>query len=105
MGGSVSQVFRSGSALLLSNHNGKVSETSIDKIQTIFEILRANPKISMQTLEGLLCQIAKVSIFEITLNQRSRFFFNFHLPLIFYLPVFGLNDINLQKCSLLTLPV
>lgn len=61
MGGSVSQVFRSGSALLLSNHNGKVSETSIDKIQTVFEILRANPKISMQTLEGLLCQIAKVS--------------------------------------------
>lgn len=61
MGGSVSQVFRSGSALLLSNHNGKVSETSIDKIQTIFEILRANPKISMQTLEGLLSQIAKVS--------------------------------------------
>lgn len=62
MGGSVSQVFRSGSALLLSNHNGKVSETSIDKIQTVFEILRANPKISLQTLEGLLSQIAKVSI-------------------------------------------
>lgn len=59
MGGSVSQVFRSGSALL-SNRDGKVSETTVDKIQTVFEILRANPKISMQTLEGLLSQIAKV---------------------------------------------
>lgn len=60
MGGSVSQVFRSGSALL-SNRDGKVSEHTIDKIHTIFEILRANPKISMQTLEGLLTQIAKVN--------------------------------------------
>lgn len=60
MGGSVSQVFRSGSALL-SNRDGKVSETTVDKIQTVFEILRANPKISIQTLEGLLLQIAKVN--------------------------------------------
>lgn len=59
MGGSVSQVFRSGSALL-SNRDGKVSEHTIEKIHTVFEILRANPKISMQTLEGLLTQIAKV---------------------------------------------
>lgn len=60
MGGSVSQVFRSGSALL-SNRDGKVSEHTIDKIHTVFEILRANPKISMQTLEGVgLTQIAKV---------------------------------------------
>lgn len=59
MGGSVSQVFRSGSALL-TNRDGKVSEHTIDKIHTVFEILRANPKISMQTLEGLLTQIAKV---------------------------------------------
>lgn len=61
MGGSVSQVFRSGSALL-SNRDGKVSEHTIDKIHTVFEILRANPKISMQTLEGLLTQIAKVRV-------------------------------------------
>lgn len=62
MGGSVSQVFRSGSALL-SNRDGKVSEHTIDKINTVFEILRANPKITMQTLEGLLMQIAKVSYY------------------------------------------
>lgn len=101
MGGSVSQVFRSGSALLSNrdgkmslllysckydsylrnriyleiftiineylficyfvlSFSGKVSEHTIDKIHTVFEILRANPKISMQTLEGLLTQIAKV---------------------------------------------
>lgn len=71
----MSQVFRSGSALLLSNHNGKVSETSIDKIQTVFEILRANPKISMQTLEGVLCQIPKVSLlFVPTLRIHNRWF-------------------------------
>lgn len=64
MGSSVSQVFRSGSALL-SNRDGKASESAIDKIQTVFDILRANPKISMQTLEGLLVQIAKV----ITIDQ------------------------------------
>lgn len=60
MGSSVSQVFRSGSALL-SNRDGKASESAIDKVQTVFDILRANPKISMQTLEGLLIQIAKVN--------------------------------------------
>lgn len=83
MGGSVSQVFRSGSALL-SNRDGKVSEHTIDKIHTVFEILRANPKISMQTLEGLLTQIAKVSIdcvFLLSyLNSQTVYFnsrFNF----------------------------
>lgn len=69
----MSQVFRSGSALLLSNHNGKVSEVSIDKIQTVFEILRANPKISLQTLEGLLSQIPKVRIVHtmVTKDRKS----------------------------------
>lgn len=68
----MSQVFRSGSALL-SNRDGKVSEHTIDKIHTVFEILRANPKISMQTLEGLLTQIAKVSsCFAIFLRSELR---------------------------------
>lgn len=71
MGGSVSQVFRSGSALL-SNRDGKVSETTVDKINTVFEILRANPKISMQTLEGLLSQIAKVGIYILFGVQLCR---------------------------------
>lgn len=73
MGGSVSQVFRSGSALL-SNRDGKVSETTVDKVQTVFEILRANPKISIQTLEGLLLQIAKVCsiVFLMYLGIKSH---------------------------------
>lgn len=61
MGGSVSQVFRSGSALL-THRDTKVSETTVEQVHTIFEILRANPKISMQTLDGLLQQITKVRI-------------------------------------------
>ncbi|XP_030380167.1 ankyrin-1 [Scaptodrosophila lebanonensis] len=58
MGGSVSQVFRSGSALL-SHREHKVSKATEEKIQTLFEILRANPKVSLQTLESLLVQIPK----------------------------------------------
>lgn len=78
MGGSVSQVFRSGSALL-SNRDGKVSENTVDKIQTVFEILRANPKISIQTLEGLLQQIAKVFIILfLTHNYLNSFAYKFY---------------------------
>lgn len=83
MGGSVSQVFRSGSALL-SNRDGKVSETTVDKINTVFEILRANPKISMQTLEGLLTQIAKVGIgysFPKLLNKTIVFIFVYSMKM------------------------
>lgn len=79
MGSSVSQVFRSGSALL-SNRDGKASESAIDKIQTVFDILRANPKISMQTLEGLLVQIAKVTTIgffaDLFNGQPSELFFS-----------------------------
>ncbi|EDV95543.1 GH15721 [Drosophila grimshawi] len=59
MGGSVSQVFRSGSALLSHRDGHKVSKATEEKIQTLFEILRANPKVSLQTLESLLIQIPK----------------------------------------------
>lgn len=62
MGGSVSQIFRSGSALLSNRDGHKVSENAITKVKTIFQILRAKPKVSIQTLEGLLLQIPKVNI-------------------------------------------
>lgn len=71
MGGSVSQVFRSGSAFL-TNRDGKVSEHTIDRIHTVFDILRANPKITMQTLEGLLTQIAKVKHFFFTIFKPKK---------------------------------
>lgn len=72
MGGSVSQVFRSGSALLSHRDGHKVSKATEEKIQTIFEILRANPKISIQTLESLLIQIPKVSWRLIELSGLKR---------------------------------
>lgn len=59
MGGSVSQVFQSGSALLTNGHNHKVSDSTKDKVRTIFDALRANPKVGVQRLEGLLLQIPK----------------------------------------------
>lgn len=62
MGGSVSQVFQSGSALLSNGHGHKVSDSTRQKVQTIFDALRANPKIGVQRLEGLLQQIPKVSL-------------------------------------------
>lgn len=68
MGGSVSQVFRSGSALLSNRDGHKVSETTVDKVNTIFDALRANPKISIQRLEPLLLQIPKVSFAQFMYN-------------------------------------
>ncbi|KAL1497139.1 hypothetical protein ABEB36_008145 [Hypothenemus hampei] len=59
MGGSVSQVFQSGSALLTNGHGHKVSESTREKIQTIFVALTANPKVGVQRLEGLLVEIPK----------------------------------------------
>lgn len=56
----MSQVFQSGSALLSNGHGHKVSDSTKQKIQTIFDALRANPKIGVQRLEGLLQQIPKV---------------------------------------------
>lgn len=59
MGGSVSQVFHTGSALLTNGHGHKVSDSTKQKVQTIFDALRANPKVGVQRLEGLLQQIPK----------------------------------------------
>lgn len=56
-------VFRSGGLLLSVNRdNGKLSESTASKIETLFDVLRANPKISIQRLEALLLQIPKVSV-------------------------------------------
>ncbi|XP_050497650.1 ankyrin-2 [Diabrotica virgifera virgifera] len=59
MGGQVSQVFQSGSALLTNGHGHKVSDSTRQKVQTIFDALRANPKIGVQRLEGLLQQLPR----------------------------------------------
>ncbi|KAF2893525.1 hypothetical protein ILUMI_12636 [Ignelater luminosus] len=59
MGSSVSQVFQSGSALLSNGHSHRVSDSTRQKVQTVFDALRANAKIGVQRLEGLLQQIPK----------------------------------------------
>jgi hypothetical protein len=54
-------VFRSGGLLLSVNRdNAKLTESTAEKIETIFDVLRANPKIAIQRLEVLLQQIPKV---------------------------------------------
>lgn len=60
MGGSLSQVFQNGSALLTNSHGHRVSDSTRTNVQTVFDALRANPKIGVQRLEGLLQQIPKV---------------------------------------------
>lgn len=60
MGGSISQVFQSGSAFITNSHGHRVNEATKQKVQTVFDALRANPKIGVQRLEGLLQQIPKV---------------------------------------------
>ncbi|XP_022902693.1 ankyrin-3 [Onthophagus taurus] len=59
MGGSVSQVFHSGSVLLSTSHGHRVSDSTRQKVHTVFDALRANPKVGVQRLEGLLQQIPK----------------------------------------------
>lgn len=132
MGGSVSQVFRSGSALLthrdgkvgnighlefllqqdpdyVDNNNEifpfQVSESTIDKVQSIFEILRTNPKVSIHTLDVLLGQIAK---YENILAVHDESGYNLlqratglnHVDLVRWLLHRHCLDVNRSPCSL-----
>lgn len=104
MGGSVSQVFRSGSALLTHRDN-KVSESTIDKVHNIFEILLTNPKVSIHTLEALLTQIAK---YENILAVHDEAGYNLlqratglnHVELVRWLLHRHSLDVNRSPCSL-----
>ena len=60
MGGILSSFFQSGSALLSAGNHRSVSDSTKDNIRTLFDALRANPKISTLRLEGLLSTIPKV---------------------------------------------
>jgi hypothetical protein len=62
MGSALSSFFQSGSNLLPGNHRG-MSEHSKQIVRTVFHALRANPRVTVQRLEGLLCQIPKVKKF------------------------------------------
>ena len=61
MGGIASSFFQSGSALLSSTNQRSVSEQTKKNVESIFDILRANPKVPVQRLETLLIGIPKVS--------------------------------------------
>ncbi|ETN60288.1 hypothetical protein AND_008088 [Anopheles darlingi] len=105
MGGSVSQVFRSGSALLSNRDGHKVSEATVDKVNTIFDALRANPKISIHRLEPLLLQIPK---YENILAIHDETGYNLlqksvglnHVELARWLLHRHRPDVNRSSCSL-----
>lgn len=48
------------SGLLSNRDSSKVSDSTVEKIEILQDVLRANPKISVQRLEALLSQIPKV---------------------------------------------
>lgn len=60
MGGTLSHFFQSGSALLSAGNHRGCSEQTRTRIRTVFDALRANPKVTAHRLEGLLSQIPKV---------------------------------------------
>lgn len=101
----MSQVFRSGSALLSNRDGHKVSETTVDKVNTIFDALRANPKISIQRLEPLLLQIPK---YENILAIHDETGYNLlqksvglnHIELARWLLQRHRPDVNRSSCSL-----
>uniref|UniRef100_A0A2P2I3J9 Serine/threonine-protein phosphatase 6 regulatory ankyrin repeat subunit C-like n=1 Tax=Hirondellea gigas TaxID=1518452 RepID=A0A2P2I3J9_9CRUS len=59
MGGVLSSFFHSGTALLSSGHQRAVSETTKKNIRIVFDALRANPRVTVLRLEGLLSTIPK----------------------------------------------
>ena len=59
MGGSLSNFFQDGRALLSSGHNRGVSDQTRKHIRNVFHALRANPRVTVQRLDGLLSQIPR----------------------------------------------
>ena len=59
MGNFIGQVFHPIS-ISLQSHNKPVSEQTKKHVRVIFDALRANPRVTVQRLDGLLSQIPKV---------------------------------------------
>ena len=59
MGGALSNFFQSGQALLTSSHNRQVSEQTRRNVRIVFDALCANPKVTVQRLDGLLSGIPR----------------------------------------------
>lgn len=62
MGGTVSHFFQSGSALLTAGNHRGCSDITRARVRTVFDALRANPRVTVHRLEGLLSLIPKVSL-------------------------------------------
>lgn len=102
----MSQAFQSGtSALLSTSHGHKVSEATKQKVQTVFDALRANPKVSVQRLEGLLQQIPKneniLAIHdELGYNLLQKCVGANNVDLVRWLLLRHTSDVNRCPCSL-----
>jgi len=59
MGGALSRFFETGHDLLSSRHNRGVSEQTRRNIRVVFDALRANPRVTVQRLDGLLSVIPR----------------------------------------------
>jgi hypothetical protein len=59
MGGAISHFFQSGHALLSSSHNRQVSDGTRRNLRIVFDALRANPKMTVARLDGLLAPIPR----------------------------------------------
>jgi len=71
MGRAVSRFFQSGTALLsVGNHRG-VSEETRKRIRTVFDAIRANPRVTVQRLEGILSQIPKNENILVVHNEEG----------------------------------
>ncbi|XP_046664918.1 uncharacterized protein LOC124357301 isoform X2 [Homalodisca vitripennis] len=71
MGGAVSHFFQSGSALLtVGNHRG-CSDATRARVRMVFDVLRANPRVTVQRLEGLLSQIPKSENVLVVHNEEG----------------------------------
>ena len=77
MGGALSHFFQSGHALLSSSHNRNVSEQTRRNVRIVFDALCANPKVTVQRLDGLLSAIPRLVvcvmiIFLLTVNVHGN---------------------------------
>ncbi|CAL8108849.1 unnamed protein product [Orchesella dallaii] len=59
MGGSISHVLHSPGTLININSSQKVSDMTRELIYELFDVLKANPRVSVQKIDGLLIRIPK----------------------------------------------
>ena len=71
MGGALSNFFQDGRALLSSGHSRGVSDQTRKNIRIVFDALRANPRVTVQRLDGLLSQVRRIKY----LNQKNWLLF------------------------------